>query len=214
MPDHCGSWRGVAGVILAGGLSRRFRGQRKPFLMLRGKPLVQHAAERARPQVAALWLSVAKPATAYAATGLPVVCDHDAGRYGPAGGVLASLEAVRRVRPDLAHVMTFAVDAPFFPLDLVARLAKAADGVAPVCVTYEGQLQPTFALWPVMLAEPLREAMEGGGPRALHRLLDLFEARAVPYPRRPADPFFNVNRPADLALAGRRLSPPRPGPAP
>jgi hypothetical protein len=44
----------IAGIILAGGRSRRMAGRDKSFIDLGGKPLIAHAVARLRPQVAAL----------------------------------------------------------------------------------------------------------------------------------------------------------------
>jgi molybdopterin-guanine dinucleotide biosynthesis protein A len=61
------------------------------------------------------------------------------------------------------------------------------------------------ALWPVRLAGDLRAALETGTRRidawtARHRLVH------VPFAADPVDPFFNANRPEDLAEAELLLS--------
>jgi molybdopterin-guanine dinucleotide biosynthesis protein A len=62
-----------------------------------------------------------------------------------------------------------------------------------------------FGLWPVRLADELHSAMVKEGIRkvdvwtARHRLVE------VPFAADPIDPFFNTNRPEDLAEAERLL---------
>ena len=62
-----------------------------------------------------------------------------------------------------------------------------------------------FGLWPVRLADELRAAMIEEGIRKV----DVWTARhglvEVPFATDPVDPFFNTNRPEDLAEAERLL---------
>ena len=90
-------------------------------------------------------------------------------------------------------------DAPFLPLDLVARLMAASAGAA-VAVSDSG-LEPTFALWPVSARGAVEQALaEGRGPRAA---LDELGAARVSFPAAVAglDPFANLNTPEEFAAA-------------
>ncbi|MBL4877196.1 MAG: NTP transferase domain-containing protein [Cohaesibacteraceae bacterium] len=49
--------KGIVGVIIAGGLSRRMKGQDKCLLPLANKPLINHAIDRLAPQFH-WWLSI------------------------------------------------------------------------------------------------------------------------------------------------------------
>src|SRR5690606_31130955 len=99
-------------------------------------------------------------------------------------------------------------DTPFFPQDLVARLLAAIEreGADLACAASAGRAHPVFGLWPVRLEPDLRAAMLEEGIRkvdvwtARHRLVE------VPFPADPIDPFFNTNRPEDLAKAERLLA--------
>ncbi len=67
------------------------------------------------------------------AFGLPVIADYASpiGEFaGPLAGVLAGMEWTRAHRPEARFLVTAATDTPFFPLDLVARLVEAGDGLA------------------------------------------------------------------------------------
>ena len=46
----------IAGLILAGGQSRRMQGQDKGLQMLNGQMLVAHVIARLRPQLGQVWL--------------------------------------------------------------------------------------------------------------------------------------------------------------
>ena len=192
----------TVGLLLAGGLSRRMGGGDKCLRPLGGRPVLAHIIERARPQVSALVLNANGDPARFAAFGLPVAPDVIEGFAGPLAGVLTGMEWAAAHRPDAAWLATFATDAPFFPRDLVARLHAAIErGKADMaCARSDGQDHPVFGLWPVRLRGDLRRAMEGGV-----RKVDLWTARytlaVAEFPVEPFDPFFNANRPEDLAEA-------------
>jgi hypothetical protein len=108
-------------VILAGGQGRRIGG-RKAFVALGGRPLVAHAIDRLGPQVSRLALN-ASPDPAFDVFGLPVLPD-TLPDHGPLAGILAAMDWAES--EGQAQVVTVAVDTPFLPSDLVARLVAAA----------------------------------------------------------------------------------------
>ena len=193
----------IAGVLLAGGQSRRMGGGDKCLLLLGDKPILAHAIERARPQVAALVLNANGDAARFRQFGLPVVADSVAGFAGPLAGVLAGLDWAAGAVPGVTHVASFATDAPFFPRDLVPRL-MAAGGAVPLRIATaasRGRTHPVFALWPMGLREALHRALAEEGVRKV----DVFTARypvvVVDFPVADVDPFFNTNHQDDLEAA-------------
>jgi molybdenum cofactor guanylyltransferase len=194
----------AAGIVLAGGLSRRMGGGDKCLSLLAGRPILAHIIARARPQVAALALNANGDPARFAGFGLPVVPDSIADFAGPLAGVLAGLDWAAAQRPDATHVASFAGDAPFLPRDLVARLAAAlGQGCDLACAASAGRAHPVFGLWPVALREALRRALTEEGIRKVDRWTERFRLATVDFPAAPLDPFFNANRPEDLAEAER-----------
>ncbi|HYZ25326.1 MAG TPA: molybdenum cofactor guanylyltransferase MobA [Geminicoccaceae bacterium] len=197
----------VVGVLLAGGLARRMGGGDKCLRPLGGKPILGHVIERARPQVAALVLNANGDPARFAAFDLPVAADVVEGFAGPLAGVLTGMDWARAHRPDCPWIATIATDTPFFPPDLVARMVAAVehDDADLACAASGGRAHPVFGLWPVRLADELRAAMVDEGIRKV----DVWTARhplvEVPFAADPIDPFFNTNRPEDLAEAERLL---------
>ena len=197
----------AAGLLLAGGQSRRMGGGDKALKLLGGRTVLERVVARLRPQVAALMLNANGDPARFAGFGLPVVADSVEGFAGPLAGVLAGLDWTAANRPDCDYVASVATDAPFVPEDLVARLAAGleAAGADLACAASGGRAHPVFGLWPVRLREDLREAVIGEGVRkvdvwtARHRLV------TVEFPDRPIDPFFNMNRPEDLDTAAALL---------
>ncbi len=200
----------VAGVLLAGGQSRRMGGGDKCLRPLAGKTILAHVIERARPQVEALVLNANGDPARFAEFGLPVAADVVEGYAGPLAGVLTGLDWTAENAPDCSHVASFACDAPFFPTDLVSRFLAALEGEGAelACAASAGRAQPVFGLWPLRLRDDLRRAMVEEGLRkvdvwtARHRLASV-EFPLLEGPSGPTDPFFNANRPEDLAKAER-----------
>lgn len=202
----------TVGVLLAGGQSRRMGGGDKCLRPLGGRPILAHVIERARPQVDALLLNANGDPARFAGFGLPVAADVVSGFAGPLAGVLTGLEWTRAHRPDAAWIATIATDTPFFPLDLVERLhaAVAAEAANLACAASEGQSHPVFGLWPVRLAPELRHALVHEDMRKIDAWTARYRLATVAFGVAGIDPFFNTNRPEDLAAAERLL---RAGPA-
>ena len=197
----------IAGVVLAGGLSRRMGGGDKSLKLLAGRPILAHIIERAAPQVRALALNANGDAARFAAFGLPVVADSVADFAGPLAGVLAGLDWAAERVPGATHVASFAGDAPFLPRDLVARLAVAvAQGHVLACAASAGRAHPVFGLWPMALRDALRRAVVEEGIRKVDAWTARYDLVAVEFATVPIDPFFNANRPDDLAEAERLMT--------
>ncbi|PTM95183.1 molybdenum cofactor guanylyltransferase MobA [Mycoplana dimorpha] len=194
------------GVILAGGLSSRM-GANKALVRLGGVPLLERAADRLRPQVSALSISANDPLPALSGFAGPVFPDLQGVRSGPLGGILAALADGRLRHPTASHVATVPTDSPFFPTDLVDRLAAAIDRADRIVVACSsGGLHPVFGLWPLALADDLAEWLRSGQSLRLRAWLDRHGAAQVRFAdletrRGPLDPFFNINTPDDLATA-------------
>jgi molybdopterin-guanine dinucleotide biosynthesis protein A len=193
----------TVGVLLAGGLARRMGGGDKPLKTLGGKPILDHVVARARPQVADLLLNVNGDPARFAAYGLPMAADVIDGHAGPLAGILTGMEWARAAHPDAAWLASFATDAPFFPDTLVQRLHRAVEdgGAEMACAQSAGRTHPVFALWPVALADDLRRAMADEDMRKIDAWTARYRIVHVDFPTTPIDPFFNINKPENLAEA-------------
>ena len=197
----------VAGVVLAGGLSRRMGGGDKSLCELGGKPLIQHAVERLSAQASPLAINANGDASRFAGLGLPVIADATGDFAGPLAGVLAGMRWAAEAAPEARFIVTAACDTPFFPADLVAKFLEAAGDAYPAIVLAKSgeRIQPVFGLWPVALASNLADALASGTRKVLawaqqhpHFIVEF----PIPSPGgRPADPFFNANTPEELGEA-------------
>jgi molybdopterin-guanine dinucleotide biosynthesis protein A len=197
----------VGGVLLAGGRSQRMGGGDKTLKLLAGKPILAHVIERARPQVDALVLNVNGDPARFAAYGLPMIGDSVEGFAGPLAGVLAGLDWTAEHLPEAELVASFATDTPFLPRDVVRQLAVALEegGFEMACAQSNGQTHPVFGLWQVSSRDSLRAALRQG-LRKVGDWLNRFRLVEVEFPATPVDPFFNTNRPEDLAEAERLVA--------
>lgn len=200
----------VAGVILAGGQSRRMGGGDKCLRLLGDRSILARIIARAEAQAVPLVLNANGDPVRFADYGLPVAQDVIEGFAGPLAGILTGMDWVADNAPGAAWMASFASDAPFFPRDMVARMLKAAQtaGANLVCAESNGRSHPVFGLWSMELRDDLRQAVVAEELRkvdlwtARHRLVTVaFEE--VETARGPLDPFFNTNRPDDLIEAER-----------
>ncbi|MHB2265174.1 molybdenum cofactor guanylyltransferase MobA [Aliihoeflea sp. PC F10.4] len=193
----------IAGVILAGGRSSRMEGPDKAFVEIDGVSLLQRAIARLAPQVTAIAINANTPITGQS---LPVLPDATSTFDGPLAGVLAGMNWAKA--NGCERLATIAVDTPFFPANLVERLAdNASSGI--VVAKSGGRHHPVFALWPLAALEPLETFLAGGDTRRVMTFLENYGYVSVDFEDNPFDPFFNINTPQDLTTATRiaKLSP-------
>jgi molybdopterin-guanine dinucleotide biosynthesis protein A len=195
----------VVGVLVAGGRGRRMGGADKSLILLGGKTLIAHAAERLGPQVDRLIVNANGDPSRFAALALPVVADYDDAYSGPLAGILAGMEWARGNLPDAGWIATVAADTPFVPPDLVVRLLGASnDGGTIRVAASNGKLHWVIGLWPVSVAGDIGQWLESGGSKAVRDFLADRPHVAVEFPAEGSlDPFFNINTPEDLARAER-----------
>jgi molybdopterin-guanine dinucleotide biosynthesis protein A len=192
----------VVGLVLAGGRSVRFGGE-KAVALLEGRPLLVWAAERLRTVCGNVGVNVRPGTEAEAAAknlGLPMLYDTPGDAEGPLAGVKVGL-----MWAEAQGARTLAVspcDAPLLPDDLYVRLLERGVVGAAMAVTSEGR-QPLCALWPVTALPVVREALADGAHPPTWQLLERLGARKVLFEHPGA--FANVNTRDDLAaLASRR----------
>ncbi|MBI2978181.1 MAG: molybdenum cofactor guanylyltransferase MobA [Rhodospirillales bacterium] len=198
----------VAGVLLAGGLARRMGGGDKGMRRLGGRPIMERILARVRPQVTTLLVNANGDPARFEGYGLPVMGDVVGGYAGPLAGVLTGLEwAAEHAPAGTRFVASFAIDAPFVPLNLVARLRRAVEdeGAEIACAKSGDRTHPVFGLWPLELAAELKRAMIEEEMRKIDRWTVRYDLVEVDFPTEPFDPFFNINDPGNLAEAERLL---------
>lgn len=193
----------ICGLLLAGGQSRRMGGGDKCLMELGGQTLLRRLIATAAPQVGPLVLNTNSDPALFRDYGLPVAPDVVDGYAGPLAGVLTGLEWAAANAPHCDWVASFASDAPFAPTDLVSRMRTAIEreNSDMACASSAGRDHPVFALWPVRLAAELRAAVVTEGVRKVDTWTARYTLARAEFGTAGGDPFFNINRPEDLAAA-------------
>lgn len=193
----------TAGVILAGGQSRRMGGLDKPLVELGGKILLTRVAGRFASQVDAMVINANRNQRRYREFGFPLAPDSVRGFAGPLAGVLAGMDWAHQ--NGCERIVTVAGDTPFFPDDLVIRLDEAATRESkPIAMAANPDHErgrarhPTFGLWPANLRGDLREALASGVRKVVHWADQHGVATAL---FEDEEAFFNINTPEDLERA-------------
>ncbi|MET3598617.1 molybdenum cofactor guanylyltransferase MobA [Martelella mangrovi] len=192
-------------VILAGGASQRM-GTDKAMLEIDGETLLARAHRQIALQASPVLVS-RHGADMRAPPGAIVVRDIGTDHEGPLAGILAALDHLTRNDSPATHMISVAVDTPFFPADLVARLTEARPAENEIVLAQsEGRVHPVFALWPLALHDDLTRWFATGSNRRLMDFVKAHPHRTVDFstvatPEGAVDPFFNINTPQDLDTA-------------
>ena len=193
--------RTVAGLVVAGGRSVRFGGE-KAVARLGGQALLIWAArrlQRACTDVAVNARAGTETEALARSEGLALLHDAPGDPDGPLAGVKAGLAwAAGQGARSLA---VSPCDAPLLPDELFVRLIEAAADGAAMAVTAEGR-QPMCAVWPVSALPMLTQALAGGAHPPTWRTLESLGARQVRFD--PPGAFANVNTREDLEAVARR----------
>lgn len=185
----------VVGVVIAGGRSLRFGGE-KAVAQFAGKPLLLWAVKRlarACSQVAVNARPGTEAAALAAAQGLALLHDAPGDPDGPLSGVKAGLAWA--MAQGAATLAVSPCDAPMLPDDLYVRLVAAAGSGAAMAASAEGR-QPLCAAWPVSALPALTAALADGAHPATWRMLEAVGAVPVHFDSPQA--FANLNTREDL----------------
>jgi len=192
----------VVGVVIAGGRSVRFGGE-KAVAVLAGRPLLKWAVQRLQRTCSVVAVN-ARPDTEAAALaqaeGLPVLHDAPGDAAGPLAGVKAGLTWALGLGAGAVAVSP--CDVPLLPDELFTRLINAAAGGAAFAETPDGR-QPLCAVWPVSALAKITEALAGGAHPPTWLMLESIGATPVHF--QSSEGFANINTRADLAVIAGRL---------
>ena len=198
---------GLKGLVLAGGKSTRL-GLDKAGVDMRGMSLLARTVHLARVCCTEVHVSGRDPAAMELST--PWLPD-DVPGVGPMGGILTGLRKLG------GPLLVLACDMPMLDLETIERLVDARNqgqerGQGQAVTFYQqvetGYVESLVAIYESRAAELLQTALERG-QYSLSKALPETERRHVPYSQDQAEPFFNVNYPAELALLKKiqRLDP-------
>jgi molybdopterin-guanine dinucleotide biosynthesis protein A len=187
------------GLILAGGMSRRFAGEHKALAELEGRPLIAHVIARLSPWVRRIVIACGPHEAVLRQFELPLLDDGNFAGLGPLAGILAGLQSLAA---DEHRLLSVPCDMPFVEGRRVQVLMDARQGTRPVAETTERGTHDGVVLWHGSHQAEITATLSGKTDYSIHRVLSRLNTIAM---AAPADST-NINTPADLALASRQLS--------
>lgn len=195
----------ITGLILAGGRAQRMGGIDKGLIPFHGKPLIESAISRLKPQVNTMLINANRNITKYSCYGYPVFMDETPDFSGPLAGFSVGLKYCKT-----PYLLTSPCDCPLLPLDLAKRMALKLEEnnlelVFASSKEDDGKVwsQPVFCLMKNSLKESL-DAFLSTGNLKIDRWFKELRSGTVVFENPQA--FANVNTPEELA-ALERISP-------
>ncbi|MEG2140148.1 MAG: molybdenum cofactor guanylyltransferase [Bilophila sp.] len=187
----------LVGVVLAGGLSTRLGADKKRLFLHQDGDMLAHSVALLQTCVPEVLVSC------QAGADLPYVClPDDVAAQGPVGALYTVLRHVQN------PILVLSCDLPFMDTTTLQRLIAAHEKRAQgaLMTTFQqaetGYIEALVAVYePACL--PLFAAAQGSGQRQLNRVVPATLREHIRYEQQDALPFFNLNTPADLAIARR-----------
>ena len=184
----------VAGLVLAGGLSRRFDGEDKGLQRYRGRPLIEHALDLLQ-GLDEVVISANRHHERYAGLGYPVVADQRQDYLGPLSGIETAMQ-----QTGADALMVVPCDVVGAPDGWMGRLiTHARELESPWVGTLDGDRpQPLLGYWSSQLLPLISGALDKSELRVMRLIAPWIDA-ALPLPE--GEHLFNLNTPQALAEA-------------
>lgn len=192
----------VAGIILAGGESRRMNFKDKSFKKINKITILDLVIERSLKQVDKLAINSNNIDPNKDYKGLTVLKDTIQGSLGPLVGVLTGFEWMKSINKNYKWLATFPVDSPFFPIDLVDTFFLNLKDENIIVAKSNKRIHPVFALWNIDLMESLRKSIDKN-TRKIDDFTKKNKIKVVNFRIIDYDPFFNINNKDDLLKANK-----------
>lgn len=191
----------ITGMVLAGGLARRFNSEDKGLITLNGKPLVWYALDALVQVANPVVINANRNKSIYERLGHPVVEDLDQSFSGPLAGVLS---VMRQAKTEL--VLSVPCDCPLIDIQVLSRMINCQKEMsADCCIPFDGErVHPVFLLIRTALQDDLATYL-GSGERKIDRWLEQHKLVKVDCSD-SADSFLNVNTPEQLIHLQNRLA--------
>jgi molybdopterin-guanine dinucleotide biosynthesis protein A len=154
----------ITGLILAGGRAQRMGGIDKGLIPFHGKPLIESAISRRKPQVSTILINANRSITKYSHYGYPVLMDETLDFSGPLAGFSVGLKHCKT-----PYLLTSPCDSPLLPIDLATKMAaqledKDLELVFASSKEDDGKIwsQPVFCLMKSNLQDSLNAFLSKG----------------------------------------------------
>jgi molybdopterin-guanine dinucleotide biosynthesis protein A len=187
----------ITGLILAGGRAQRMGGIDKGLIPFHGKPLIESAINRLKPQVSTILINANRSITKYSHYGYPVLMDETPDFSGPLAGFSVGLKHCKT-----PYLLTSPCDSPLLPSDLAEKMVTELEGknlelVYASSKEDDGKIwaQPVFCLMKSSLQDSLHAFLSKGDLKIDHWFTELRSGTVV---FESAQAFANINTPEEL----------------
>ena len=187
-------------MILAGGKSRRMNFNDKSLQKINKYSLIDRVIVRAKKQVDYLLINSNSDHIKNNYNEYIVIKDTIKGNLGPLAGVLTGLEWIKKKDSEINWLITFPVDSPFFPSDLVDIFLSHVNEEQIIVAESNSRIHPVFAMWNKDLIPYLKETLNNRNLK-IDEFTKNFKMKVVKFPFIDYDPFFNINNQDDLIKA-------------
>ena len=190
----------LAGLILAGGKSKRMKSFDKSLKELDNQTLLERQIEKVSKQLDTIIINSNSSIIRKKFKKFPVLEDLFPGNFGPLAGIYTGMEWLHRKNKNVKLLFTFPVDSPFFPDNIVEIFLENYSDERVIIAKSGSNIHPVFAMWDVNLKKELENSL-----RKKILKIDLFaknfKFKVVNFPIIDYDPFFNINNELDLLNA-------------
>ena len=187
----------ITGLILAGGRAQRMGGIDKGLIPFHGKPLIESAISRLKPQVSTILINANRSITKYSHYGYPVLMDETPDFSGPLAGFSVGLKHCKT-----PYLLTSPCDSPLLPTDLATNMATELEDnnlelVFASSKEADGKVwsQPVFCLIKTSLQDSLNTFLSKGDLK-IDRWFKELRSGTVVFENPQV--FANVNTPEEL----------------
>ena len=187
-------------MILAGGKSRRMNFNDKSLQKINKYSLIDRVIVRAKKQVDYLLINSNSDHIKNNYNEYIVIKDTIKGNLGPLAGVLSGLEWIEKKDSEINWLITFPVDSPFFPTDLVDIFLSHVNEEQIIVAESNSRIHPVFAMWNKDLIPYLKETLNNRNLK-IDEFTKNVKMKVVKFPFIDYDPFFNINNQDDLIKA-------------
>ena len=185
-----------AGVVLAGGQSKRF-GSPKAFALRNGIPFYQYSIKALTPLCRSITIVTRRELRhLFDKAGDTVQVIEDDPQIqgqGPLAGICSAMNAVKA-----EWFIVLPVDVPYIESRVIAKLTDSIDPAFEAIVpVVDETIQPLVAIYHHSAAALVKTKLEAD-ERSMHRLLSAAKVKYIDFEDKR--PFMNVNRPKDMFI--------------
>ena len=196
----------ILGVVLAGGISKRF-GEDKNQAKLGNITLLEHVLAKVTKKFEKTLIISNQNLNIKTLNSITIVPDCIQGNLGPLVGVLTSMKWIKKNNKQYQWVATFPSDTPFFDTSIIEKYKSKINLNESLLyfVKSNQKRHNIFGLWSVKLMDTLENDLINNNFRKVEEWADKIGVETINIKIDKYDSFFNINTKTDLDEARKLL---------